>query len=137
MASALKLSSSWQRQLTEFQRRCEEATPEEEADLIREACSLFALVPRSWGISLCRNSKRELEEMFAVGAYQSAVIALLDPEINFMVSRGKRSLYFASIVLPGQRSESSGVADTMGLALLAALATALVEAARLRMHLSG
>lgn len=137
MVRTLIHASSWQRQLLEFQRRCEPATPEEEADLIREGFSLFALVPPSWGLALCRNGKRELEEMFAVGAYASAAMALLDPEINFMVSRGRRSLHFASVVLPGQKSESSGVADTLGLALLAALAAALGELARFRLHAKG
>ena len=59
MVRTLIHASSWQRQLLEFQRRCESATPEEEADLIREGFSLFALVPPSWGLALCRNGKRE------------------------------------------------------------------------------
>lgn len=134
MAETLQLASSWRRQLLEFRRSCESAMPEEECDLIRQAYSLFALVPASWGLSLCKIGKRELEEFIAVGACQTAALSLLDPDINFMVSRGRRCLHFASVVLPGEKSETSGVADTLGLSVLAATAAALGEVARLREH---
>lgn len=111
-----------------FACRCAESAPDEQADRIREAWRLLRQIDAmAWGAPSAWPRSEELEGMLASGAYESAVTALLGPEVGFILSRGGRGICLATVMLPGSGNEVTAEAGTLALALLTALASALLD----------
>lgn len=116
----------WQARLQDFVYDCVGSAPSEQADRIREASSLFRQAtarerpdkpfPEEWA----------LEAMLASGAYESAVLTLLDCDSAFMLSRGGNGSCLATMSSPGRGKELTAEASTLALALLAAQASVLL-----------
>lgn len=118
----------WQARLRDFCERCAESLPEEEGKRIREARALLRQAGAlPWGAPPVELDPAALEAMLAAGACESAAMALLGPEVAFMLSRSSYGICMASVVLPGGRQEATAEGRTLVLALLAALAVALIE----------
>ena len=111
-----------------FAHACAESVADEQADRIREGNVVLQLADAlAWGGPPLWNRAGVLEAMLAAGAYESAVMALLGPEVCFMLSRGGYGLCLATVVLPGSENEVTAEASTPALALLTALASALLD----------
>lgn len=73
-----------------------------------------------------------METMLAAGASESAALALVPPQAGYMLSRGPNGVHLASVFMPGAaREEYTAEGDTAALALLAALVSAVRDAAGL------
>ncbi len=117
----------WRSRLWELVFACAGGAADEQSARLREASLLFREIPKDCPISLPNlPNERKLESLAAVGAHESAAIALLGPDVGFMLSHGSNGTNLASIVLPGHDAEFSASARTPALALLQAQAMALL-----------
>lgn len=121
---------AWQARVRDFLFDCAGSGPESQAERIRDAFLLFDLAPDAARPMLSRLPREvELENMLAIGAYESAAMALLGRDAGFMLSRGGNGCCMASVVLPNMAQEMTGEGATVALALLAAQAAALLVGA--------
>ncbi|EHJ61656.1 hypothetical protein [Novosphingobium pentaromativorans] len=107
----------WTARLRDFLNDCVGSDAEEEGDRIREAGLLLQGTPLAL--------KHELdfpvvEAMLACGAAESAVLAILGPEVAFMLSRGGSGSCLATVVMDDESEEMISEGATVALALLAA-----------------
>ncbi|MFM5908806.1 MAG: hypothetical protein ACKOPO_14655 [Novosphingobium sp.] len=121
---------SWFDGLRDLALACSGSFAEEEARRLREAFALLQAAPSAdllAGIDLPDSASFEF--LVHAGAAESAALMLIGPEAGFMLSRGPEGRFLASVFLPGRLEESSAGAETAALALLAALAVGLQDAA--------
>ncbi len=117
----------WKARLRDLLHDCVASAPAEQADRIREAQNLLGQ-----GVTGARQSlaglpdRQSLEAMLALGAHESAVIALIGSDAAFMFSRGANGNCLASAVLPDGSEEVVAEASTLALALLAAYLSSLL-----------
>src|SRR5688572_18721665 len=110
MGTATKSRMFWRQDLRRFLRHCEASGPEHQSELIREASHLFAGLREELGIPFPHLGEYELEAFLMLRAYESAVVALLGPDANYMISRGDGTC-FATVVFPWQTDEQSAAGD--------------------------
>lgn len=114
-----------------------DATPAEEANVLRGAFQLLALAPNGQVARLGRlPSRQRFELLLDAGAGESAALALLPADAAYIVSRGGNGVNLASVMLDGDDDEVAAEASTAGLALLAAFAGALRNASPLPMPIA-
>ena len=119
----------WRQRMGEIALACAGSFAAEEGERLRELRELLVQAPSPGlvrGISV--PSAERLDELIAVGAGQSAALAMLGAECGYLLSRGAGGQHLASVILPGADEETSSSGDTLALALIAALALALVDA---------
>lgn len=120
----------WRARLADLLRRCRTASSGEQAPVLREARLLLTLVP--FGLAERLGEDRDpvaIEPMLAVGAYESAALALLPARASYMFSRGEAGgVHFASVLVPGIEDEVTMPGASAALALIAALVAALAGA---------
>lgn len=109
--------------LRDFLNDCAGSAACEEADRIREAVMLLRGVPAEEGSIADAAS---VEAMLACGAVESAVLAILRPEVSFMLSRGGSGACLATVVVEDGSQEMISEGATIALALLAAYVSLLV-----------
>lgn len=121
MASSLTDRDSetdvWIARLRDFLHDCAGSAPAEEHDRIREAILLLHDPDGQNGAPF---DPATIEAMLACGASESAVLTILGPDINCMVSRGSAGSCLATLVLPDGSEEVISEGATIALALLAA-----------------
>lgn len=127
MASSLTYRDSesdvWIARLRDFLHDCAGSAAAEEHDRIREAILLLHDADGQNGWSF---DPATIEAMLACGAGESAVLAVLGPDINCMVSRGNGGSCLATLVLPDGSEEVISEGATIALALLAAYTSMLL-----------
>lgn len=128
-SSSVLAAGNWHQRWRGFAAECEESTPAEEADRIREAWTLCRLAPagmRALFAGLPAASR--VEGLLAADAAESAALALVGPGMGYMLSRGGHGVALASLVLRQGEADHSAEGATLALALLSALARALAAA---------
>lgn len=119
MARVSKPISRWQDELRNLQRDCEGASRAEERTLLREAYRIIAEADDT----LRAIRRQDFERLLVNGAYESAALGILGPDVGYMLSKGTNGISFATVVVEDR--EASAVGDSFALALIAALACAL------------
>ncbi|CDO35555.1 MULTISPECIES: hypothetical protein [Novosphingobium] len=107
----------WTARLRDFLNDCVGSDAAEESDRIREAGLLLQGTPLGMKHELDLNA---IEAMLASGAAESAVLAILGPDIAFMLSRGGSGSCLATVVMDDESEEMISEGATVALALLAA-----------------
>ena len=129
--------SAWHGCLVDFSLACAGADEAEQAALVRELRDLLIAAPGGRALAGTRLPRaRDFEAMVSAGACASAVMAMLEHDAGYLLSRGPGSLCLASVILPGRREETSASGDTPALALAAALALALETRPTARIELA-
>ncbi|MDG2005160.1 MAG: hypothetical protein P8J20_17695 [Novosphingobium sp.] len=106
---------------------CVDSAPAEQADRIREAQALLQRSSTSAQHSLASQPDQKIiEAMLGLGAYESAVLALVGGDTAFMISRGANGNCLASAVLPDGSEELVAEGSTLALALLIAFLSSLL-----------
>lgn len=110
--------------LRDFLNDCVGSAACEEADRIREAVLLL-----DGGASPNGQPPDPVvvEAMLACGAAESAVLAILHPDMSFMLSRGAGGSCLATVVVEDGSEEMISEGSTIALALLAAYASLLLS----------
>lgn len=107
--------------------------PARQTMLLREAMHLLIAAPAplaSWLGPVV--DVEAMETMLAAGASESAALALVPPQAGYLLSRGPNGVHLASIFTPDTtHKEYTAEGDTAALALLAALVSAVRDAAGL------
>lgn len=121
----------WHGRMEDFLYDCAASAPVEEADRIREACRLLAqphaAIAQQAGPLVARPVAADaIAAMLQAGAAESAVMALLAPEVGYILSRGGNGVCLASLVLPDGSEEVTAEGSTLALALLAGLVSAVL-----------
>lgn len=96
------------------------------APILQEIYALLVRTPKP--ISRLGASKACVERFrsfLEMGALDSAAVALMDPKIGYMVSRGPNGVYLASVALPGMIDGICADGATFALALVSAYLAAL------------
>lgn len=114
---------TWRRMLREFVADCAAATPGEQADRLREGSALFQFIHSVRPQQVAP----EVERMITLGRYESAAIALMEPDASFTLARDAEGMAVASVVLPSYEEHAMAHAPTVALALLAAYSSALLR----------
>jgi hypothetical protein len=114
--------TTWRRVLRDFREECALADAASQADRIRQALDLLNFVK-----DVTPTRAAQVHRLLAAEAYESAAIALLEPETWFFLSRGPNGTSLASVMLEGQTEESTAEGATLALALLMAKASALIK----------
>lgn len=109
--------------MRDFLHDCAGSAPAEEHDRIREAILLLYDPDGRNGEPF---DPATVESMLACGAGESAVLAILGPDVNCMVSRGSAGSSLATLVLPDGSEEVISEGATIALALLAAYVSMLL-----------
>ncbi|QDK34632.1 hypothetical protein [Sphingomonas sp. IC081] len=116
----------WTARLRDFLHDCAGSAPAEEHDRIREAVLLLhdpdGLVGHAF-------EPAAIAAMLACGAGESAVLAILGPDLNCMISRGSAGSCLATLVLADGSEEVICEGSTLALALLAAYVSMLLAGA--------
>lgn len=122
--------AEWKALLSDLLHDCAASAPVEQADRIREAQELIRETRSDAGrLAGSSSDRRVIEAMLALGAHESAVLAIIGSETAFMLSRGANGNCLASVALPDGSEEVVAEGSTMALALLAAyLSTLLADA---------
>jgi len=124
--SASQTADIWKAQLRDLLHDCAAIAPAEQGDRIHEAWSLLRQGAAGLRPPLASALDRQaLEAMLALGAHESAVLALVGDDTAFMLSRGANGNCLASAVLPDGSEEMVAEASTLALALLAAFLSSL------------
>lgn len=119
---------SWFDALGELALTCAGSFPEEEARLLRQLYHLIANTPSPGFIAgVMQPDIARFEASIGIGATESAALSLLGEDAGYMLSRGSGGQHLASVILPGRVEEATAGADTVTLALVAALAIALQD----------
>ncbi len=79
------------------------------------------------GLTVCEPAL--IERLLIAGVCDSAALALLGSGCGYMISRGAAGEHIATVLLSGQAEEQTGSGDSLALALVAAIATALAASA--------
>ena len=121
----------WHGRMEDFLYDCAASAAIEEADRIREACRLLAqppaaIAPQGEQLVARPVPADAIAAMLEAGAAESAVMALLAPEVGYMLSRGGNGVCLASVVLPDGTEEVTAEGSTLALALLAGLVSAVL-----------
>lgn len=116
-------SGVWTARLRDFLNDCAGSAACEEADRIREAALLLRSVSTETGSI---PDSAAVEAMLACGAGESAVLAILRPEVSFMLSRGGGGACLATVIVEDGADEMISEGATVALALLAAYVSLLV-----------
>lgn len=114
----------WAARLRDFLNDCVASAACEEADRVREACLLLQGTPLS---NREASDFAAIEAMLACGAAASAALAVLGPEVSFMLSRGASGSCLATVVVDDDSEEMMSEGATVALALLAAHASLLIS----------
>ena len=106
-----------------------DAAATEEPRCLRQTIGLFMMAPAGQKARFAKlPTIHQLEALIAVGAGESAALALLPSDAAYIVSRGSNGVHLASVMLDGVDEEVAAEASTAGLAILAAFAGALTNA---------
>jgi len=109
--------------LRDFLNDCVGSAACEEGDRIREA----GLLLQRAAIAGCGSPDiGAIETMLSCGAAESAVLAILDPDLAFMLSRGVGGYCLATVVVEDGSEEIMSEGATVSLALLAAYVSLLL-----------
>lgn len=118
----------WRMRLGELGAACCISEPAGQADGIREAFHLMMLAPPALLARLGLTSGEEsIEAMLAVGAFESAALALLPQGAGYMLSHGANGEHLASVFLAQSQVEMTAHGATGALALIAALMAELSQ----------
>ena len=105
---------------------CEISIEDEAPDRLREAWLLMHQAPADMHAMWPKlPDMQAFEAMLRAEAHESAALALVGPEIGFLLSRGGNGEALASIVLPGASNDHTVSGATPALALITALGLAL------------
>jgi hypothetical protein len=113
----------WTARLRDFLHDCAGSAPAEEYDRIREAILLLHDPDGENGPTF---DPKAVAAMLACGASESAVLAILGPDVNCMLSRGSGGSCLATLVLPDGSEEVICEGATLALALLASYVSMLL-----------
>ncbi|WP_243652576.1 hypothetical protein [Novosphingobium sp. PhB165] len=114
----------WIARLRDFLHDCAGSASAEEHDRIREAVLLLHDPDGQSGATF---EPTTIEAMLSCGAAESAVFAIVGPDVNCMVSRGSAGSCLATLVLPDGSEEVISEGATFGLALLAAYVSMILS----------
>jgi hypothetical protein len=118
----------WKWQLDELLCNCAAASGRDSAELLREAFALLSAPPSSIQPLIGRlPDSRHFEALLALGAFESAALALLGDAVGYMLSSSANGASLASIILPGMTQDISAEGANGALALLTAFAAALLQ----------
>lgn len=109
--------------LQDFLNDCVGSAANEEMDRIREAGLLLQGMPMPGRES---PDVAAIEAMLGCGAVESAVLAIVGPDVSFMLSRSTGGSCLATVVAPDETEETIAEGATIALALLAAHASSLL-----------
>lgn len=126
--SSLKmLAGEWRLRLSQLCRDCALADSGEQADMLRVARALLAIIPEEAGglVAGGAPSLHAFERLLEVGAWESAALDLMPEDATYMLSRAGEGGCMASLTLPGLEEEVTSEGDTPAMALVSALAAAL------------
>ena len=116
----------WLHQLSELALSSSAASDGDEVRRLRAARALLARAPYPAllaGVSL--PDPLVFEAMLDANATESAALSLLDSDCGIMISRSGDGDCLASVLLPGRSEEVTAAANTIALAVIAALSLAL------------
>jgi len=124
---ALLTRDTWKARLGDLLHDCAASAPTEQADRIREARDLLRQGAAQVGrLPAAIPDLELLDAMLALGAHESAVLALIGSDSVFMLSRGANGNCLASAVLPDGSEEMVAEGSTLALALLCAYLSSLL-----------
>ena len=103
-------------QLRDFLHECVASGPAEQPARLAEAAQLL-----NGGVD-----RSKFAAMIACGAYESAAMLLLGPDLSFLLSRGANGVCIASAVLADEDEDVTAQAATPALALIAAHVAAVL-----------
>ena len=107
----------WTARFRDFLNDCVGSDAAEESDRIREAGLLLQETPLGLRHAFDLDT---IDEMLTCGAAESAVLAILGPDVAFMLSRGGSGSCLATVVMDDESEEMISEGATVALALLAA-----------------
>ncbi|MBU6269651.1 MAG: hypothetical protein KGN34_19050 [Sphingomonadales bacterium] len=120
---------TWSRRVALLAATACDVPADQEQTLLREALAILAMAPSLHAPRFAALPDADrFEELLAIGACESAALALLPADAAFILSRGSQGIILASVMLDGEDEEVAAEAATSGLALLAALAGAMRHA---------
>lgn len=114
---------TWHSILRDFGASCAAATPGGQADRLREGSALFQFIHSARPEQV----PPEIERMITSRQYETAAIALIQPNADFYWTDGTDGMAYASVQLPGFEDPTTAHARTVALALLAAYSLALLR----------
>lgn len=118
----------WARAMAEFSLACAGSFSPDQAERIRDLADLLAQAPDPALLTgLVVPDLAHMEVLVTLNAWESAMLAMLDSDVGYIVSRGGNGQYLASLILPGRAEEVTVSGDSMALALAGAAALALSE----------
>jgi len=119
---------AWRGRLTDLLHDCTASAPGEQGERLLEAYALFADgAPAAVSVLAAVPEPRGFGHLLACGAWESAALALVNPQCAFMLSRAGSGAALATMTVPGQGTESTVEASTPALALLSAQLAGLIE----------
>lgn len=116
----------WIARLREFVHECVDSGACDEADRIREAALLLQAGLVSGAVSHAVDPVL-VDAMLSCGAAESAVIAMMDRETAFMLSRGQNNACLATVIVGENADEMISEGATLGLALLSAYVASVLS----------
>jgi len=127
-------TGEWRLRLAELCQDCANADGGEEAEPLRQALHLMARVPdaNEAGMGAMADHlppQAHFEALLALGAYDSAAMALMPEQASYILSRSASGQCLASVLLPDVDEEMTSQAQTPALALVSALMACLTTMA--------
>lgn len=119
-------TDDWADRLADLTGACSTAFARDEARYLRAFHALLRAAPSAELIAgLAIPDAARFGALIVASACDSAALSLLGASCGYMLSRGNEGEHMASVILPGQIEECTASGDSLALALVAALATAL------------
>jgi len=121
--------ATWRKALQGLVLACSGAFPSEQAECLRGLRDAILMAPESAALDGIRVGDLVMfERLLDIGAFETAVHSLLGRRASFMVSGRGIGESLATVVLPGQDSDTHAQGSTVALALAGAVAEALLGA---------
>lgn len=119
---------AWLERLTDLLHDCAASVPGEQAERLLAAYALFADgSPAEARVLAAVPEPRGFGHLLACAAWESAALALVNPQAAFMLSRAGSGAALATVTVPGRGTEATVEASTPALALLGAQLAGLIE----------
>ncbi|MET1756778.1 hypothetical protein ABVV53_15135 [Novosphingobium sp. RD2P27] len=123
------LPGEWITALYELTKYCAESEANETDCYIRRMNELLTTAPNKDLLKGLRAiDPPRLELLLAIGAHETAAMAMLIDDAGYMLSRSYDGQSLATVALPGLNDEKSAAGATPALALVAAVALSLSSA---------
>lgn len=125
-------ASEWRLRLAELSAECANALAEEEGDFLQSAYDLMSLAPDAGldeELVAHLPPQARFEALLALGAHETAALALVPERASYILSRAGVGGAMASVLLAGMEDELTSEADSPALALISALAACLAQSA--------